>query len=72
MFRNGMAVCVVCGCELQRKATGRRPLYCSGACRQRAYRRRLEERVWRGGTLGPAEAAEVARLLDSVFDPARR
>ncbi|MET9487866.1 helix-turn-helix domain-containing protein [Nocardia sp. NPDC006630] len=32
--------CQSCGCELSRAGTGRRPRYCSPACRQRAHRER--------------------------------
>ena len=35
--------CPVCGARLAHARVGRRPVYCSGACRKRAYRRRRHE-----------------------------
>ena len=41
------AVCVVCGQELPQpvRAAGRRRVFCSRACQQKAYRRRQREKV---------------------------
>ncbi len=36
--RHGASYCLVCGRDLQRKATGRPRRFCSNACRQRDYR----------------------------------
>jgi len=66
VFRHATPVCVVCGAELARAATGRRRLFCSPACRQRAYRLREEARRRRDGSL-PADPAEVSRLLAAVL-----
>ena len=66
VFRHATPACVVCGGELLRASTGRRRLFCSPACRQRAYRLRDEARRQRGGSL-PADPAEVSRLLAAVL-----
>jgi len=39
-FRNGTAVCAMCGTEFRRASTGRPARYCGPACRQRAHRMR--------------------------------
>ncbi|MEV4603106.1 LuxR C-terminal-related transcriptional regulator [Amycolatopsis sp. NPDC049253] len=55
--------CLSCGAPLPAPpgpAGGRRARFCSGACRQRAYRRRLRSR--RGGTGCPGRAPELATL----------
>ncbi|MGH7862713.1 MAG: hypothetical protein ACREOS_10805 [Candidatus Dormibacteraceae bacterium] len=68
-----MQVCVVCGRDLPRAAAGRRRLFCSAACRQRAYRLNEQERLWRGSRGQAADAAEVARLLSQALRrPPRR
>ena len=54
--------CVTCGATLHRAGTGRRRLYCGGACRQCAYRLRDEQRRPRG-----ADPHEVTRLLAAVL-----
>jgi predicted nucleic acid-binding Zn ribbon protein len=71
VFRHASVGCVVCGTPLERAATGRRRLFCSPACRQRAYRLRLEARSRRDDAL-PADPAEVSRLLAAVLGQARR
>jgi hypothetical protein len=59
--------CVLCGTELRRASTGRRRLYCRGACRQRAYRLRDEARRWREARGHEADPREVTRLLAAVL-----
>ena len=54
--------CVICGATLHRASIGRRRLYCGGACRQRAYRLRDEQRRRRG-----ADPHEVTRLLAAAL-----
>jgi hypothetical protein len=65
-FRHDTPGCVVCGAPLDRAGTGRRRLYCTRACQQRAYRLRVESRSRRDGSL-PADPAEVNRLLAVVL-----
>lgn len=60
-------ICVICGNELESRGEGRRRLYCSQACRQQAYRLRQEARH-----MGPADPAEVARLLSAVLQRSTR
>jgi hypothetical protein len=72
VFRHAMPGCVVCGGELLRAATGRRRLYCGGACRQRAYRLRDEVRHQGDADGRAADPAEVTRLLAAVLGTARR
>ncbi len=64
--------CVVCGAELRRAGTGRRRVYCGGACRQRAYRLRDEARRPRAANGRGADPAAVTRLLNAVLGIARR
>ena len=66
VFRHRTPGCVVCGDELPRAGTGRRRLYCGPACRERAYRLRVDARSRRAGGL-PADPAEVSRLLAAVL-----
>jgi len=70
-FRHATPGCVVCGAPLDRASTGRRRLFCGPACRQRAYRLRVETRSARDGAL-PADPAEVSRLLAAVLGQGRR
>ena len=66
-------VCIICGRTFQRRAEGRRRLYCSDACRQRAFRQRQEERLWRGSDSQPADIADVATILNAALkSPPRR
>ncbi len=71
VFRPVGPGCVVCGAPLDRVASGRRRLFCGAACRQRAYRLRVEMRDRRAVGL-PADPAEVARLLAAVLGLRRR
>jgi hypothetical protein len=71
VFRHATPCCILCGAELRRARSGRRRLYCGRACRQRAYRLRLEARSRRDDAL-PADPAEVSRLLAAVLGQARR
>jgi hypothetical protein len=71
VVRHASAGCVVCGVRLDRAATGRRRLFCSPACRQRAYRLRVEMRLQRDGSL-PADPADVSRLLAAVLRQVER
>ena len=71
VFRHATPGCIACGAPLDRAATGRRRLFCSPACRQRAYRLRDEARRRRDGSL-PAAPAEVSRLLAAVLRQAGR
>ena len=64
--------CAVCAAELHRAGTRRRRRYCSGACRQRAWRHRDEVRRRRGPDPAEADPAEVTRLLAAVLGQARR
>jgi hypothetical protein len=61
-------VCTLCGREFQRASQGRRPHYCSIACRQRAYRFRQAERLWHGSSSGSADPRAVANLLDGALN----
>ena len=70
-FRHATPGCVVCGALLERAATGRRRLFCSPACRQRAYRLRAGTGGRRDASL-PADPAEVRRLLAAVLRQAGR
>ncbi|WP_432845123.1 ATP-binding protein [Amycolatopsis sp. CA-161197] len=60
-------LCLACGAPLPAAAGrqgGRRPRFCSGACRQRAYRRRVRARRPGAGCTGRrAETATLRRLL---------
>ena len=71
-FRHAIPGCVVCGGELRRADTGRRRLYCTPACRQRAYRLRDQQRSQRDADHRAADPAEVTRLLAAVLSLARR
>ena len=71
VFRHATPGCIACGAPLDRAATGRRRLFCSPACRQRAYRLRDEARRQRGGSL-PADPAEATALLNAVLGLVRR
>ena len=71
VFRHDRPGCLVCGAPLDRATTGRRRLFCGAACRQRAYRLRVEARHRRDGSL-PADPAAVNRLLAVVLDHGRR
>ncbi len=66
VFRHAIPGCVVCGDELPRAGTGRRRLYCGPACRQHAYRLRVDARSRRAGG-SPADPAEVSRVLSAVL-----
>lgn len=66
VVRHATPGCVVCGGALRQMGTGRRRLYCTRACQQRAYRLRVESRSRRDGSL-PADLAEVNRLLAAVL-----
>jgi AAA domain len=60
--------CVSCGADLSRVAAGvtRDVLYCSNACRQRAYRHRLQARAAKPtGTGAAGTRAAVPHALDS-------
>jgi hypothetical protein len=69
VFRHVIPGCVVCGAELARAATGRRRLFCSPACRQRAFRLRVDARSRRAGG-SSADPAEVSRLLAAILHQA--
>lgn len=71
VFRHRSPGCPVCGTPFDRASTGRRRLFCSAACRQRAYRLRVDASRRRDGSL-PADPAEVSRLLAAVLGQARR
>lgn len=72
-LRHPHPVCVLCGRDIQRSASGRRRLYCSSACRQRAYRQRDEERLWRGSDPVLDDVEDVASLLNaSLWSRQRR
>jgi hypothetical protein len=72
VFRHVTPGCVVCGSELCQAGTGRRRLYCTPACRQRAYRLRDEARRPFGAVTMAANPAEVTALLNAVLGLARR
>ncbi|WP_326836560.1 LuxR C-terminal-related transcriptional regulator [Amycolatopsis rhabdoformis] len=60
------ARCLICGAAVPATGTqgGRRARFCSGACRQRAYRRRVRARRPGAGCVGrAAELATLRRLL---------
>ena len=65
-------VCIICGRTIQRAGQGRRRLYCSDACRQRAFRQREGERLWRGSDPQPADVHEVATILNAALKPPPR
>jgi hypothetical protein len=66
-------VCVICGRSIRRSGPGRRRLYCSNACRQRAYRQRDEERIWRGSDPDLDDVDDVATILKAALKlPPRR
>ncbi len=65
-------VCIICGRTIQRRAAGRRRLDCSDACRQRAFRQREEERLWRGSDPQPADIADAATILNAALKPLPR
>jgi hypothetical protein len=71
VFRHQLPGCVVCGGALRRAGTGRRRLYCSQACRQRAYRLRDEQGRPRAAQRLGADPAEVTRLLAAVLRTTR-
>lgn len=71
VFRHRTPGCVACGAELRQAGTGRRRLFCGPACRQRAYRLRVEARTRRAGGSSP-DPAEVSRLLAAVLRQAGR
>lgn len=62
-------VCIMCGRSIRRGTVGRRRLYCSAACRQRAFRLREEERLWRGSDPEAADVNEVATILYAALKP---
>ena len=62
-------VCVICGRPIRQAGQGRRRLYCSDACKQRAFRQREEERLWRGSDPIPADVDEVATILNAALKP---
>ena len=62
----------MCGAELLRAGTGRRRLFCSQACRQRAYRLRDEARRLRDAYGREADPAEVTRLFAAVLGLVRK
>ena len=61
-------VCVVCGRAIQRSGRGRRRIYCSDACRQRAYRLRDLERMWRSSESDPEDTLDIATILDAILN----
>ncbi len=71
VFRHAGPGCVVCGASFDRAASGRRRIFCGAACRQHAYRLRVERRGRREVGL-PADPAEVTRLLAAVLGMRRR
>jgi len=62
-----MAACILCGRSVRRSRPGRRRLYCSNACRQRAYRYREVERVWRGSDPDLETDIDVTTLLNEAL-----
>jgi hypothetical protein len=71
VFRHRSPGCVVCGGELARAETGRRRLYCTPTCRQRAYRLRVDASSRRAEGLA-ADPADVTALLNAVLGLVRR
>ncbi len=67
VFRHAGPSCVVYGGGLARAGTGRRRLFCSPACRQRAYRLRDEARRARDAMALTADPADVTALLNAVL-----
>jgi hypothetical protein len=65
-------VCIICGRSIQQSGQGRRRLYCSNACRQRAFRQRDEERMWRGTDPNPDDLVDVTTILNAALKPPRR
>ncbi len=65
-------VCIICGRTILRAGQGRRRLYCSNACRQRAFRQREDERLWRVSDPEPAEVDDVATILKAAIKPPPR
>ena len=65
-------VCIICGLNLPRRGQGRRRLYCSNACRQRAFRQREDERLWWVSDPQPADVDDVATLLNAALRPPPR
>lgn len=46
---------------------GRRRIYCSRACQQRAYRMRQEETMWRGSGGDEDDHVDVNELLNAAL-----
>jgi hypothetical protein len=74
--RNGLHCCETCGESFTpTRSDGR---YCSGACRQKAYRRRTQSRIRANpgsrvdGNCPPRLTAEMRRLLRAAIDRRRR
>lgn len=72
VFRHATPGCVACGGELLRAGTGRRRLFCSPACRQRAYRLRDEARRARDAVAMAADPADATALLNAILGLVRR
>jgi endogenous inhibitor of DNA gyrase (YacG/DUF329 family) len=60
--------CAVCGNPIQQPAVGRPRRFCSHACRQLAYRRRLAPRLTRVARA----TAETQALLNAILGTRRR
>jgi len=65
-------VCIICGRSIQQSAHGRRRIYCSNACRQRSYRQRDDERMWRGTDPDPDDLVDVVTILNAALKLPRR
>jgi hypothetical protein len=70
-LRHRSSGCLACGADLHRAGTGRRRRYCGGACRQRAWRLRDEERRQRDAAGPEADPRDVTRLLAAVLRTSR-
>ncbi len=71
MMRHAVRICMLCGRQLSEQLSGRRRRYCSRACRQRAYRIREHERLWRESDPDPDDVGDVRALLDAALRAAR-
>jgi hypothetical protein len=58
---------VLCGRKIARAGVGRRRIYCSRACQQRAYRMRQEETMWPGLGGDDDDQVDVTALLNAAI-----